>query len=116
MHRIENTHDEETNMRELRTSTLVASTGSWVCRRCLRGRRKLEIQSAFFGTKGRNIHVTRSAVGGTRLAAATAGVTGLGVGSFFLTPDGIKGSAEYTYDATARTGRVLTTLTTCIDE
>ena len=103
-------------MRSLCTRTLVDKTGPWVCRRCLRGRRKPETQSARYGTKAGKLHVKQSVFGGSRLAIAAAAATGLGAGSFFLTPDGIKGGAEYTYLATARTGRVLTTLTACIDE
>ena len=103
-------------MKGLGPPTLVASTGPWVCRRCLRGQRKLGSQAAPYGSKARNVHVTKSAFGSTRIAVAAAAATGLGAGSFFLTPDGIKGGAGYTYAATVRTGRVLTTLTACIDE
>ena len=103
-------------MRGLSTTTLVNSTGPWACRRCLRGRREHGIQSVFYGTEARNVHIKKSALGSTRLVVAAAAASGLGAGSFFLTPDGIKGGAEYTYLATARTGRVLTTLTACIDE
>ena len=103
-------------MRGLCTRTLVNSTGPWVCRRCLRGRRKVETQSVRYFTEARNIYVKKSGFGGTRLTVVAAAATGLGAGSFFLTPDGIMGSAEYTYFATARTGRVLTTLAACINE
>lgn len=109
-------NNETTSMRGLRPRTLVASTGPWICRRCPPGRRKADVQNVSYGTTARELRVTKSVIGSTRLAVAAAAVTGLGAGSFFLTPDGIKGGVGYTYAATVRTGRVLSTLTTCIDE
>ena len=74
------------------------------------------MQSAFFKTRARKIQVTKSAFGITRALAVAAGATGLGAGSFYLGADKILESPQYAYAATQRTGRVLITLTACIDE
>ena len=99
-------------MKPLRSVVSATERSPWVCQACIRRQHERARSAAFYSTTSKRVHMVKTSTRGIALSTAA----GLGAGSIFYLPENSQQKVQHAYAATQRTGRVLTTLATCINE